>query len=157
MENRLIKTVEQLKKHVGQDLGVGQWLTVTQEMVNRFAEATGDHQFIHVDPQRASKSSFGGTISHGFFTLSMLDGFLDSERQVVEIDLGVMKLNCGLNKVRFLTPVPVGKRIRVCDRLQEVIEVDDRSWVQIVKVQTVELEDSERPAMVAEIILRTYL
>src|SRR6187200_539133 len=109
---RVVTTVEELKELIGQEIGVSDWLEITQERVNQFADATGDHQYIHVDPERAAQTFFGGTIAHGYLTLSLIP-HLSSTRQGVKIDLGgKMGVNYGLNKVRFTSPVPVGKRIR---------------------------------------------
>jgi len=153
-----ITSIGQLKGFIGQIVGVGQWVQVTQEMVDRFAEATGDRQFIHIDPERARETAFGGTIAHGYLTLSLLAGFLARNRQGPQLKLDErMRVNYGLNKVRFMAHVPVGKRIRADVRLQNVEEDPDGKWVQIYYEQTVQMEGSERPAMVAETITRLYL
>jgi acyl dehydratase len=159
MENTEVTSVEEFKKYIGQEISVGDWVLVTQEMVNKFADATGDHQFIHVDPERASKTMFGGTIAHGYFTLSMLAGFLGHGAEGVRLRLpgAKMGVNYGLDKVRFTAPVPVGKRIRVHRKLMEVIEDPNKRWVQVKSEATVEVEGSDRPAMVAETLGRTYL
>jgi acyl dehydratase len=157
MEALYVTSVEQLKQYIGQEIGVGQWVLVTQDMVDKFADATGDHQFIHVDPDRARQTMFGGTIAHGFFTLSMLAGFLNQDRQGLTINLGGrVNVNYGLNRVRFITPVPVGKRIRNHARLVSVEQDPNGRFVQVVAEQTVEIEGVDRPAMVAETITRTY-
>jgi acyl dehydratase len=112
---RTVTTVAELKELVGQELGVSDWVEITQERVNLFAEATGDFQYIHVDPERAAQTFFGGTVAHGFLTLSLA---LPYSAQSVQIDLGgVMEVNYGLNKVRFPAPVRVGQRIRKRSRL----------------------------------------
>ncbi len=152
-----VTSVEELEKFIGQEISIGQWVLVTQEMVNMFADATGDHQFIHVDPERAKQTIFGGTIAHGYFTLSMLAGFLGQNATGLKIKLGgKMSVNYGLNKVRFTAPVPVGKRIRVRRKLLAVEEDSNKRWAQIVNEATVEVEGSDRPAMVAETISRVY-
>jgi acyl dehydratase len=159
-ENELpnqVTTVEELRKYVGQEISIGQWVQITQELVNQFADATGDHQFIHVDPERARETPFGGTIAHGYLTLSMLAGFLGQQASGLQVRLGgKMGINYGLNKVRFIAPVPVGKRIRARRRLLEVKEAEDKQWVQLTHEVTVEIEGGERLAMVAETITRTY-
>lgn len=152
-----VTTVEELKQYLGQEISMGDWVAVTQEMVDKFADATGDHQFIHVDPERAKKTMFGGTIAHGYFTLSMLAGFLGQHSTGLKVRLGGrMGVNYGLNKVRFIAPVPVGKRIRVHRKLMAVEEDPNKRWVQITHESTVEVEGSDRPAMVAETLGRTY-
>lgn len=158
MQNVEVTSVEELKKYIGQEIAVGDWVLVTQEMVDKFADATGDHQFIHVDPERAKQTPFGGTIAHGYFTLSMLAGFLGKNMTGVKVRLpgAKMGVNYGLNRVRFTAPVPVGKRIRVHRKLVGVEEDPNKRWVQITSENTVEVEGSDRPAMVAETIGRTY-
>ena len=158
MENVEVTSLEEYKKYIGQETSVGDWVLVTQEMVDKFADATGDHQFIHVDPERAQKTMFGGTIAHGYFTLSMLAGFLSHESKGVKVKLpgAKMGVNYGLNKVRFTAPVPVGKRIRAHRKLVAVEEDPNKRWVQMTSEATVEVEGSDRPAMVAETLGRTY-
>ena len=152
-----VTSVEELKKYIGKEVNVGQWVLITQEMVNAFADATGDHQYIHVDPERAKKTFYGGTIAHGYFTLSMLAGFLGQNSTGLKVKLGgKMGVNYGLNKVRFVAPVPVGKRIRVHRKLIGVEESPDKRWVQTTNEATVEVEGSDKIAMVAETIGRTY-
>lgn len=158
MENFEVTSVDEMKKFVGQETSVGEWVLVTQEMVDKFADATGDHQFIHVDPERAKKTMFGGTIAHGYFTLSMLAGFLGKESSGMKVKLpgAKMGVNYGLNKVRFIAPVPVGKRIRVHRKLVSIEEDPSKRWVQTTSEATVEIEGTDRPAMVAETLGRTY-
>src|SRR3954453_3902193 len=108
---REVQTIEELKGLAGQELGGGQWVEITQEQVNAFADLTGDHQYIHVDPERAKQTMFGGTVAHGYLTLSLLP-LLGRDREGVRMNLkGRMAVNYGLNRVRFPAPVPVGKRI----------------------------------------------
>jgi acyl dehydratase len=153
---RTVSTIEELRALAGQELGVGPWLAVTQERVDAFADVTGDHQYIHVDPERAAKTPFGGTIAHGFLTLSLLP-LLSRDREGVRIDLGAkMGVNYGLNRVRFVSPVRVGKRIRLRTRLLAVDEVQPAVY-QLTYHHTVEIEGEDRPAMVAESIGRAYL
>jgi acyl dehydratase len=154
-EGRVVRSVAELKELVGQETGVGQWFVIDQERVDRFAELTGDHQYIHVDPERAARTPFGGTIAHGYLTLS-LQPLLGREREGVRIELPArMAVNMGTNRVRFPGPVPVGRRIRLHTRLLSVKEGPD--YVEIVNEQTVEVEGAERPGMVAETVSRLYL
>jgi acyl dehydratase len=153
---RVVGTVEELRRLVGQELGVGPWLEVTQERVDAFAEVTGDHQYIHVDPERAAATPFGGTIAHGYLTLSLLP-LLGRDREGVAVDLHPkMAINYGLNKVRFIAPVRVGKRIRSRTALLAVEDVGPGVY-QITYQHTVEIEGAERPALVAETLGRLYL
>lgn len=155
VEERVVTTVAELKDLVGQELGIGDWVEITQDRVNQFADATGDHQYIHVDPERAKETFFGGTVAHGYLTLSLLP-LLGSTRKGVKISLGgKMGVNYGVNRVRFPAPVRVGKRIRVRTKLLSVEEIGDRA-VQMVNQQTVEIEGEEKPACVAETVGRTY-
>ena len=154
-EERVVRTVAELKELVGQEIGVSDWVEITQERVNQFADATGDHQYIHVDPERASKTFFGGTIAHGYLTLSLLP-MLGQSRSGIKVQLGgKMGVNYGLNKVRFTAPVRVGKRIRVRTTLLAVEEIGDRA-VQTTNLNTIEIEGEDRPACVAETGGRTY-
>ncbi|HYI16979.1 MAG TPA: MaoC family dehydratase [Thermomicrobiales bacterium] len=152
---RVVTTVEELKTLIGQEIGVSDWLEITQERVNQFADATGDHQYIHVDPERAKTTFFGGTIAHGYLTLSLIPA-LSGTRQGVKIDLGgKMGVNYGLNKVRFTSPVPVGKRIRSRTTLLAVEEIGDRA-VQTTNQVLIEVEGGDKPACIAETLGRTY-
>ena len=152
---RVVTTVEELKSLIGQEMGVGDWVEITQERVNQFADATGDHQYIHVDPERAAQTFFGGTIAHGYLTLSLLP-MLSQNRNGVKVQLGgKMGVNYGLNKVRFTAPVRVGKRIRVRTTLLAVEEIGDRA-IQTTNLNTIEIEGEERPACVAETVGRVY-
>ena len=153
---RTVETIEELKTLVGQELGVGPWLEITQERVDAFADVTGDHQHIHVDPARAARTPFGGTIAHGFLTLSLLP-LLGREREGTRIDLhSKMGVNYGLTRVRFVTPVRVGKRVRLRTTLLAVDEVAPQVY-QLTQQQTVEIEGEAKPALVAETIGRAYL
>ncbi|MGE3272973.1 MAG: MaoC family dehydratase, partial [Chloroflexota bacterium] len=121
---RTISTLDDLKALVGQEVGVSGWWLVTQEQVNTFADATGDHQWIHVDVERAKASPLGGTIAHGYLTLSLLPFLRGHEWSGVNVELGAsMVINYGSNRVRFVSPVPVGKRIRLRSTLVSVEEV----------------------------------
>jgi len=157
LANTEITSVEELKKYIGQEVSVGQWLLITQEMVNKFADATGDFQFIHVDPERAKQTMFGGTVAHGYFTLSLLAGYLSKDSIGLKVKLGgKMGVNYGLNKVRFVAPVPVGKKIRTHRKLVAIEEDSNKRWVQMTNEVTVEVQGSDRPAMIAETLSRTY-
>jgi acyl dehydratase len=154
--HKTVETIDELKELVGRELGVGPWLEVTQERVDAFADATGDHQYIHVDPERAATSVFGGTIAHGFLTLSLLP-LLGREREGIRVDLRQkMSVNYGLNRVRFAAPVRVGKRIRLRTKLLTLDEVGANVF-QLIYQHTVEIEGEVRPAMLAETISRVYL
>ncbi len=155
-EERTITTVAELKEMIGQSLGTTDWLEITQERVDQFADATGDHQYIHVDPERAAKTFFGGTIAHGYLTLSLLPMLGGMRKGGVKINLGgKMGVNYGLNKVRFISPVPVGKRIRMETTLLDVEEIGDRA-VQMTNQATIYVEGSDKPACIAETLGRTY-
>ena len=154
-ENVTVTSIEALKEVIGREIGVSDWLEITQERVNLFADATGDHQYIHVDPDRAAQTFFGGTVAHGYLTLSMIPE-LNKTRTGIQIDLGgKMAVNYGLNKVRFPNPVRVGKRIRVRSTLLDVQEIGEQA-VQMTYQQTVEVEGEEKPACVAETLSRIY-
>jgi len=154
--SRTVETIEELKTLVGQEIGVGPWFEVTQDRINAFADVTGDHQFIHVDPERAAKTPFGTTVAHGFLTLSLLP-MLGKDREGVKVDLKQkMVVNYGLNRLRFVSPVKVGSRIRLRSTLQAVDEVSPGIY-QFTNVQTIEIEGGERPALVAEMLSRYYL
>jgi len=139
--------------HVGRELGPSEWLTVTQEMIDKFAEATGDHQWIHVDVERAQRELPGGkTIAHGYLTLSLLPRLAPTLMTIAKRRRG---LNYGSNKIRFIAPVPAGTRIRLRQRLLNAEEVEDNG-LRITSQMTMEVEGSERPAMVAETISVVY-
>lgn len=146
-----------LQEQVGEETRVSEWMTITQEMVNAFAEATLDRQWIHVDVERAqAESPFGQTVAHGFFTLSLfpyLTGAADEgEPRFADIKLAV---NYGLNRVRFPHPVPVGSRIRARTKLDSVTEVKGNA-LQLVSVVTVEIDGESKPGCVAETVSRLY-
>lgn len=134
---------------VGQDLGTSDWLEVTQERINTFADATDDHQWIHCDPQRAAAGPFGTTIAHGYLTLSLVIPLME---QVLVIENKTTSINYGLNKVRFPAPVPVGSRIRMKAAMAEATEVP--SGVQVTLDCAIEIEGQERPACVASVVAR---
>jgi acyl dehydratase len=151
-----VTSVAELKELIGQETGVSEWMEITQERVNAFADATGDHQYIHVDPERAKTTFFGGTVAHGYLTLSLIPYLGSQKASGVKISLGGrMGVNYGLNKVRFISPVRVGKRIRMRSKLLAVDEIGDRA-VQMTSEQTIEIEGEEKPACIAETLGRTY-
>jgi acyl dehydratase len=133
----------------GAELGPTDWLEVTQDRVNLFADATDDHQWIHVDPERAANGPFGGTIAHGLLTLSLLPHFT---HQLYTVDNIAMAVNYGYNKVRFITPVRVGVKIRARAQIAKVDQLDGA--VQATVTVTVEIDGSDKPAAVAESIVR---
>jgi len=146
-----IDGIEDLKTKVGEELGVSDWHDVTQERVNAFADATGDHQFIHVDPERAKQTPFGGTIAHGLLTLSLGPVFTDELFTITGL---AFALNYGYGKVRFPAPVPVGAKLRMRATLAAVDDV--AGGVQFTITQTYEVEGAEKPSCVAEQLVRAY-
>ena len=150
-------THAQLPGMVGRDIALTDWLEITQDRIDRFAEATDDHQWIHVDTERAKTGPFGATIAHGYLTLSLVAGF--SQRNFA-IDDEAMSINYGLNKVRFPSPVPAGSRVRARFTLQSCTPVEGgprgQGGLQLVTLVTIELEGSAKPACVAEAIRLTY-
>lgn len=149
---RTFENLAALAACVGQDVATSEWITITQEQVNLFADATGDHQWIHVDPQKAAAGPFGTTIAHGFLTLSLLPRFFESSFDISGSRLGV---NYGLNKVRFTAPVPVGSRLRAHMHLLAAEPVDGNG-VQLTWRVTVEREGEAKPVCVAESLVRRY-
>jgi acyl dehydratase len=144
--------VDAMRDQVGQHLGYSDWHEVTQEQVNLFADATGDHQWIHVDPERATRESpFGGPIAHGYLTLSLAPVLL---AQVVSVSGVSMGVNYGCNKVRFPAPVPVGSKLRVGATLESVEEI--AGGAQVVMGLVFEVEGKEKPSCVAEAVYRYY-
>jgi acyl dehydratase len=148
----VFETPADLEKAVGQFLGSSEWLEITQERIDRFADATGDHQWIHVDPERAKRGPFGATIAHGYLTLSLVSRCLPEIVQVRGVAMGV---NYGVDRVRFPSPVRVGSRIRASAELVEVERQKDGSVQAKIRV-TVEIEGQTKPACVAETISRYY-
>lgn len=140
---------EDLPRLVGKELEPSPWLEIKQERVDRFAAATNDHQFIHVDPEKAAQTPFGGPIAHGFLSLSLLS-YLNAQTAIYPENL-VMGINYGSDKVRYLAPVRVGKRIRSRQKVLEVSEKKPGQWL-FKNAVTVEIEGEETPALVAEIL-----
>jgi acyl dehydratase len=149
---KTFQTLAELATHVGHDVAVSDWVVVTQERINQFAQATGDHQWIHVDVERAKSGPFGAPIAHGFLTLSLIPTFFDNAMQVVEVRMGV---NYGLNKVRFVAPVLVNSRLRARIALLKVEPIDNKG-LQTTWTVTVEREGADKPVCVAESLARMY-
>jgi acyl dehydratase len=148
-----VEKPQDLLQHVGQELGPSEWLTVTQEMIDKFADATGDHQWIHVDVERAKKELPGGkTIAHGYLTLSLLPRLAPTLMSVEKRKRG---LNYGSNRVRFTAQVPAGARVRLRQKLVKVEPVEDNGF-RVTSEMTMEVEGNARPAMVAETLGIVY-
>jgi acyl dehydratase len=143
--------LDELKAHAGQDVGVSDWHEVTQEEINEFADVTGDHNWIHIDVERAKKTPFGGTIAHGYYTLSLAPKFSYSLMSVEGFAFGV---NYGVNRVRFPAPLPVGSKVRMHMKLASVEEVSN--GVQITTELSFEREGGDKPVCVAESLARVY-
>ncbi|MBE5074005.1 MaoC family dehydratase [Erythrobacteraceae bacterium E2-1 Yellow Sea] len=141
-------TPQEMAALVGENIGTSNWVEMSQERINTFADATSDHQFIHVDEEKAKMTPFGGTIAHGFLTLSMIP-HLSMNSNLPVIDGAKMGVNYGGNKTRFLTPVKSGKRIRGHWKLLEMAEKRPGQWQQTVEV-TIEIEGEEKPALICE-------
>ncbi|MGW6457282.1 MaoC family dehydratase [Streptomyces sp. NPDC055078] len=150
-EPRIFTSADELRAGVGERLGHSDWLEIDQKRIDLFADATGDHQWIHVDPERAADGPFESTIAHGYLTLSLLPFLVP---QVMRVEGMRMGINYGCNKVRFPAPVPVGSRLRATAVLQSVVETGDS--LQVTALVTVEREDSEKPVCVAESVSRYY-
>lgn len=148
-------TPQDLPALVGQELAVSDWVEVTQARIDLFANATGDHQFIHVDPAKAAQGPFGTTVAHGFMSLSMLAGDFLNGGGMPEISGAKLLLNYGLERVRFPSPVRVGSRLRSHATLQGVEE--GQGFLQLTVLNTVEIEGESKPACVAESVFRVYL
>ena len=149
---KTFQTLTELSALVGQEVAVSDWLSITQERIDQFAQATGDRQWIHVDEERARKGPFGSTIAHGLLTLSLIPAFFDSAMCVLETRMGV---NYGLNRVRFTAPVPVGSRLRARLTLLASEPIDQNGF-QMVWSVSVEREGAAKPVCVAESIARRY-
>ncbi|MGP4049783.1 MaoC family dehydratase [Streptomyces sp. 2A115] len=146
-----VNGIDELKKLAGSDLGTSEWIDVTQERINTFADATGDHQWIHVDEEKAKEGPFGAPIAHGYLTLSL---FIPLFTELLDVQGVTTKVNYGLNKVRFPSPVKVGSRIRLVAKLVEVEDV--KGGVQITVDGTVEVEGGAKPAAVLQSLSRFY-
>jgi acyl dehydratase len=146
-----IEGISGLRELVGQHLGYSEWHEVTQDQVNRFADATWDHQWIHVDVERANAGPFGGPIAHGYLTLSLAPALLD---EIMSVSGVSMSVNYGLNKLRFPAPVPVGSEVRIGASLDSLEDVS--GGVQATMVLTWEVEGGTKPTCVAEVLFRYY-
>jgi acyl dehydratase len=149
---RNFENLQQLAALAGQPVATSDWTTVTQEQINQFAQATGDHQWIHVDPVRAQAGPFGAPIAHGFLTLSLLPNFFESAYANAQTRMGI---NYGLNKVRFTSPVPVDSRLRGHLHLLACEDIEPKG-IQMTWKVTVEREGSDKPVCVAESVVRHY-
>lgn len=145
----------ELATKVGENIGISEWVLVDQEMINKFADATGDHQFIHVNEEMAKMTPFGGTIAHGFLTLSLFP-LLSAKSDCPKVEGVKMGVNYGGNKARFLAPVRSGKRVRGHFKLLELVEKRPNQWQQTVEF-TVEIEGEEKPALTAEWISQFFV
>ncbi len=143
--------IDDIKARIGQELGVSDWHEVTQEAIDAFADVTGDHQWIHVDPERAKDTPFGGTIAHGYYTLSLAPKFTYELFTVTGIAFAI---NYGLNKVRFPAPLPVGSKVRMRAAIASVEDI--AGGVQVATALTFEREGGEKPVCVAETLARFY-
>jgi len=150
-EPRVFTSTDELTAAVGEELGVSDWLEIDQKRIDLFADATGDHQWIHVDPERAKDGPFGTTIAHGYLTLSLLPALVPQVMRVEGMQMGV---NYGVNKVRFPATVPVGSRVRARVELADVAEAG--GGVQVAAKVTVEREGGEKPVCVAETLSRYF-
>jgi acyl dehydratase len=146
-----VNGIDELKKLAGSDLGASEWIEVTQERINTFADATGDHQWIHVDPEKAAEGPFGAPIAHGYLTLSL---FIPLFTELLDVEGVSTKVNYGLNKVRFPSPVKVGSKIRLVGKLASVEDVP--GGVQITVDGTIEIEGGSKPAAVLQSVKRFY-
>ncbi|MDR3661816.1 MAG: MaoC family dehydratase [Mycobacterium sp.] len=146
---KVFENLTEFETAAGTELGPTQWIEVDQQRVNGFADATEDHQWIHVDPERAASGPFGGTIAHGLLTLSLLPRLM---HELYRVDNVAMAINYGFNKVRFITPVPVGAKVRATSRVAQVDKLD--AAVQATLVTTIEVEGAAKPAAVIESIVR---
>jgi acyl dehydratase len=146
-----ITGLDELKRHEGEDLGTSDWHEVTQKDVDAFADVTGDHQWIHVDPERAKDTPFGGTIAHGYYTLSLAPRFSE---QILTLEGFAFGINYGLNKVRFPAPLPVGSRVRMHAKVASVEPIP--GGAQLALELTFEHEGGEKPVCVAETLARVY-
>jgi len=149
---KILEQLAELPALVGHEVAVSDWITITQEQVDLFAEATGDHQWIHVDVEKAKAGPFGVPIAHGFLTLSLIPKFFQTSIEIRNARMGV---NYGLNKVRFTAPVPVGSRLRAHMKLLSC-EAIDQGGMQMAWLVTVEREGSDKPVCIAESLTRRY-
>ncbi len=150
---KIFQTLQELALCVGQTVAISPWTEITQKQVNQFADATGDHQWIHIDVEKAKTGPFGGPIAHGFLTLSLIPMLSESAIKIEEVRMGV---NYGLNKVRFTSPVPVGSRLRGHMKLLSATFIDNNG-MQFAWEITIEREGADKPACIAESLARYYV
>jgi acyl dehydratase len=150
---KIFKTLQELASCVGQTVAVSPWTEITQTQVNQFADATGDHQWIHIDVEKAKAGPFGGPIAHGFLTLSLIPMLSESAIKIEDVRMGV---NYGLNKVRFTSPVPVGSKLRGHMKLLSATTIEGKG-MQFAWEMTIEREGAEKPACIAESLARYYV
>jgi acyl dehydratase len=150
-----VVTTDELKALVGTTVGISDWLTVDQAMINKFADATGDHQFIHIDVEKAKLTPFGGTIAHGFLSLSLMP-VLTQMADMPRLEGIKMGVNYGGNKARFLSPVRSGKRVRGAFKLLEIEEKRPGQWQQTIEY-TLEIEGEDKPALIAEWVSQFFI
>ena len=148
-------TPQELAAKVGQDIGTSEWVEMGQDRINMFADATGDHQFIHIDEEKAKMTPFGGTIAHGFLTLSMIP-YLSANSDLPKVEGVKMGVNYGGNKTRFISPVKSGKRIRGHWKLLELVEKRPGQWQQTHEI-TIEIEGEDKPALITEWITQFFV
>lgn len=148
---KLFSSADEIRTVIGTELGHSEWVEIDQARIDTFAQATNDHQWIHVDPERAATGPFGGTIAHGYLTASLIPHLVG---QIFKID-AKMAVNYGLNKVRFPAPVPVGSKVRATSVIQSVTEVGDA--IEVVTATTISVQDAKKPSVVAEHVGRYYL
>jgi acyl dehydratase len=146
-----VSQIEKVQGLIGTELGVGDWQEVTQDQINLFADATGDHQWIHVDPERAKQGPFGAPIAHGYLTLSLIPSLGGGGLPIEGAKMGV---NYGLDRVRFITPVPAGSKVRARRKLVDAKEGD--GFIQLKTEVTIEVDGKDKPACVAETLSRVY-
>jgi acyl dehydratase len=151
VQNAKVTDMASLREAAGTHLGYTEWQEMTQDRVNQFADATDDHQFIHVDVERAKQTPFGGTVAHGYLTLSLMAPVMGQLMKVSDVAMGV---NYGLDRVRFPAPLPVGAQWRGSAAISEVTEIE--GGLQVKVTGTIEVKDSEKPACVAECLVRLY-
>ena len=148
---RTISGLDELRQAEGDDLGTSEWHEVTQKAIDAFADVTGDHQWIHVDPERAKATPFGGTIAHGYYTLSLAPMFTE---QIFALQGFAFAVNYGLNKVRFPAPVPIPSKVRAAPKVKEVTDIP--GGAQVVFEVSFERDGTEKPVCVAETVVRVY-
>ncbi|HEY8605054.1 MULTISPECIES: MaoC family dehydratase [Tsuneonella] len=146
---------QEIQAKVGETIATSEWVEIGQDRIDKFADATGDHQFIHVNPDMAKMTPFGGTIAHGFLTLSMIP-YLGANSDMPQIDGVKMGINYGGNKTRFINPVRSGKRIRGIWKLVEMVEKRPGQWQQTAEI-TIEIEGEEKPALICEWITQIFV